>query len=530
MAIIRIKRTTGSNLPTGLTFGELAFIGASGGATANRLYIAGPQGACVWIGAEILNQPTFWSGITAATTIPTVSAVESRVVAGGGLTFSSDLSVNIAIGKFFGKYTRGDTIPAQGQTVKWVIENALSETISPTVPSLTFTSPNNSVAYGQTSGTITVNVGYTIQTVGAIAAGTTLEYRYGSGSWILLSNALKNTSTTYSQSYSASFNRLTDSGADGRWGSNTITYRYTVHDTAGASASNTGTITPSTIANPSVDNWSIAANSLRTGVLGATSGTETNQYREKGNTFSTISFRVNRANSYIALTSWVLEASQFFNGSFSAYVGVTNGSIPSGNTTTISGITYTPSVSGASLDQLRFRVRINDENYDGAGSGPGTTFENAATSDVYFNYMVFYGATATVPSSASDFRGLCSGLISGNPTVNFGSGANIGTQPSGVGIHNPFVGLPGNGTSNKVFIVALPDGITLTGVLDSGDSFNDQLAAFNFGGSPNTSFTQIPDRSGTNKNYNVYIMSNAQAYNDNRYHIISRDASNVSQP
>lgn len=79
MAIIRIKRTTGTSLPTGLTFGELAFIGSTGGATANRLYIAGPQGVCVWIGAEILQAPTFWSGDTADTTIPTVGAVENRI-------------------------------------------------------------------------------------------------------------------------------------------------------------------------------------------------------------------------------------------------------------------------------------------------------------------------------------------------------------------------------------------------------------------------------------------------------------------
>jgi hypothetical protein len=79
MAIIRIKRTTGNLLPEGLTFGELAFVGASGGYTANRLYIAGPQGTCIWVGAQILNQPTYWSGATAETTIPTVSAVESRI-------------------------------------------------------------------------------------------------------------------------------------------------------------------------------------------------------------------------------------------------------------------------------------------------------------------------------------------------------------------------------------------------------------------------------------------------------------------
>lgn len=81
MAIIRIKRTTGFSTPQGLTFGELAFVqgNGSGGKTANRLYIANNAGVCVWIGAEILDQPTFWSGTTAESTLPTVSAVEGRI-------------------------------------------------------------------------------------------------------------------------------------------------------------------------------------------------------------------------------------------------------------------------------------------------------------------------------------------------------------------------------------------------------------------------------------------------------------------
>ena len=78
MAIIRIKRTTTSTLPTGLTFGELAFVQGTG-LTANRLYIADNTGVCVWIGAQILDAPEYWSGITAQTTIPTVSAVETRI-------------------------------------------------------------------------------------------------------------------------------------------------------------------------------------------------------------------------------------------------------------------------------------------------------------------------------------------------------------------------------------------------------------------------------------------------------------------
>jgi hypothetical protein len=516
-----------------LTFGELAFIGATGGATANRLYIAGAQGVCVWIGAQILNQPTFWSGLTAQTTIPTVSAVRDALIAGfgsgGEMTFGSDLSVRIAANKFFGKYTRGDTIPAQGQTVKWVIENALTETISPTVPAISFNAPNNTVSAGQTSGTINLNVSYTIQTIGAVAAGSTLEFRYGAGSWIFLTGSLNNASTSYSNSYSASFNRLTDSGADGRWGSAALTYRYTVHDSAGASASNTGTITPSTVANPSVSAWSVNANSLRTGLLGATNGTETHTYREKGNTFCTIGYTITRGNTFIPLTSYVTQARQFFNGAWGAWTNIGSANAISGNPLNLapSGITFTPSVTGASLDQLQFRVAINDDYYDGAGSGPGTTYDAGTGADVYFNYMVFYGTTASVPSVSSDFRGLCSGLISGNSTTNPGSGVNIGANS----LSQTWAGLPGT-PGGKVFIIAVPDGVTIQSVLDSGDSFNDQFpVAFNFGGAPNTTFTTIPDRNGNAKNYNVYIMSNAVDYNNSsRYHIITRTNAAVTTP
>ena len=94
MAIIRIKRTTTNNLPTGLTFGELAFIGASGGATAYRLYIADNAGVCVWIGAQILNAPTFWSGATAQTTIPTVEAVDTRI-SGSAVTSYNGLTGSV---------------------------------------------------------------------------------------------------------------------------------------------------------------------------------------------------------------------------------------------------------------------------------------------------------------------------------------------------------------------------------------------------------------------------------------------------
>lgn len=126
MAIIRIKRTTGNTVPSGLTFGEMAFIGATGGATASRLYIAGPQGVCVWIGAEILNSPTFWIGATAETTLPTVSAVEGRITT--RLSSGAVTSFNGQTGAVQGVSAMGATSASSWQKLSVSFTNAYSST------------------------------------------------------------------------------------------------------------------------------------------------------------------------------------------------------------------------------------------------------------------------------------------------------------------------------------------------------------------------------------------------------------------
>lgn len=512
MAIIRIKRSTGTVLPSGLTFGELAFVQGTG-ATANRLYIANSSGGTAWVGAEILNSPTYWNGVTAETTLATISAIEDRIVAGGGFTFSTDVAVNISAGKYFGKYTRGDTIAATGKTVKEVVEMALNEVIAPTM-SIT---PTGTVVFGQTSGSLSIGVGYTIKTAGASAAGSTLEFMYnGAGSWTTLSTSLKDDTKGTDQAYSTSYthntwNRSIDVGSGGTYGTTPFNYRYTVHDTFGASASVTGTITPSGLVSPSVSFAAgITAPTLRTGSFGAPSGTETNTFREKGNTFTTVNFVVSRANSFIPLTNYVLQAQELVNNSFGGWTTVKSEAI-SGNPTSVTrGLTYSPSASGASLDQMQFRVRVNDQYYNTLG----LTLDSA-TQTVYFDYMIFFGATTNVPTTSSDIRGLSSGIIAGSPAV-FGSGGG------GTSITNPFTGLVG-GANNK-FIVALPDSVTPTTIVDSNTNA-DVSPAFVLSGT----LTAVNDRNGSPKNYNVYIMNNTNPYNDNRTHTVTRTGS-VSQP
>lgn len=65
MARIKIKRsTTDQSTPSGLTFGELAYLPGGTGNTADRLFIGDNDAASVWIGAEIENSPGNWTNST----------------------------------------------------------------------------------------------------------------------------------------------------------------------------------------------------------------------------------------------------------------------------------------------------------------------------------------------------------------------------------------------------------------------------------------------------------------------------------
>jgi hypothetical protein len=480
------------------------------------LYIATSLGGTAWVGAEILNSPTYWSGSTASTTLATVSAIENRIVAGGGVTFASDITVNISAGKYFGKYTRGDIIPATGKTVKEVVELSLSEVITPTI---SLTTVGQSVTFGQTSGSLSITVGYTIKTAGASAAGSTLEFRYGSGTWTTLSSALKDDTKGTDAAYSSVFahntwNRSADAESGGGYATTAFNYRYTVHDTFGASAAATGQINPanSTSQLPSVTFSGITAPTLRTGVFGAPSGTETAAFREKGNTFTTVTFVVNRRNQYVPLTNYVLQAQELVNNSFGGGWTTIKSEAISGNPGTVTrGLTYSPSASGASLDQMQFRVRVNDQYNNTVG-----TTTDSATQTVYFDYMVFFGATTNVPTTSADIRGLSSGIVAGNPAV-FGSGGG------GTSISNPFSGLLAGAVNNK-YIVAFPDSVTPTTIVDSA-TVGDVSGVFFLSGT----LTAVNDRNGSPKNYNVYIMDNTSPYNDSRTHSVTRTGS-VSQP
>jgi hypothetical protein len=484
MAIIRIKRTTGNSLPTGLTFGEMAFVQGSG-ATANRLYIANNAGVCVWVGAQILNSPSFWSGLTAQTTIPTVQAVETRIIAGGGVTFASDLNVNIDVGKFFGKYKKGDVIPATGLTVKQVIEDALNETIIPGAEITISSSGNlesNTVPYGITSGiTYTLTPRYQIKTVGAVGAGATFEWRRtGDAGWTAYSGTIVNGAETVGVTRDSStvFNGVT-LNAGGTLDSRAFEYRFTVRDSAGATGQASRTINFQSYGSPT---------SSITAVSPLLLTAETNSVREKGNTYSTITGTISRQRTFVPLLQWKLQYSEDTGSTWFD----TNTPSPGFQTATSQSTININTFHTASVtaNRIWYRVLVIDGQQQSAVT-PGNQ------PNIDFRYRIFYGATASAPTTSTQIRGL--------PGVCMASG-----------YPNPFILNTGNVFQN--FVVALPQsasGISLSGAVDLDASNQDLLTDYR----QNLSTISVTDRNGFNaQNYTVYRLTLSTPYSDKPNH------------
>jgi hypothetical protein len=498
MAIIRIKRTTGSNLPTGLTFGELAFIGATGGATASRLYIAGPQGVCVWIGAEILNSPTFWQGVTAETTVPTVQAVRDFVVGFGGGTFTSDVTLNLSGSKSFGKYTNGQVLPAAGRTPIQVILDALVESIVPGVtvrglsgfgdPTITY----GTIPFGATAVRIGITWGYQINTPGATAQGATLEFKRGAGAFSTISGSYWDTVAPFWTQSSGGYtlNSYLHSFTQTQYDTSAITYRYSVHDSGGAGLSYSEfTITPSAYITPT--------NTITPSAYFTNGGSDTATNRERGNTGTTLSGTITSSNNtnFINITAYLVQYQINGGNWYNQLNNVLNDATyttlatPAGATTV--SLAVKPTVSP--IDSMAFRVYVKDTfNTSGVLSTTPST--------VQFYKRLFYGATSDIPTTAAQVRQLPS----------FTKLSNNGTS------HQTGQFTFATGTVYNKFVIALPVGLTLNGPAYAGAGTqgvkNLTTPETLFGNSDpgldkfvlSTGITLADDFSGTDINYNIY--------------------------
>ena len=272
---------------------------------------------------------------------------------------------------------------------------------------------------------------------------------------------------------------LTDSAFNGL----TFHYRYTVRDTAGATAEATKDIKPTAYVAPSIAI-----------ILGGATLTspESALSREKGNVGSTMSATITRNSQYVSITSWQWQYQE--NGA-GAYTNIgTTGPGTSNPIPVSTGVTAHSTAIG--ITSAVYRLKVTDTYQDSISSSV-----TANSSQInYLNY-IFYGPTGSAPTTSSNVRSL--------PNRQFTTT-----------LANPFEFL--TGTVHKDFTVALPSPRTVTALTDIESSNASILGGLGYNLS--AGLTGIQDFAGITTAYNVYIFSPAVAYTDAAHtHLVTRN-------
>jgi hypothetical protein len=311
-----------------------------------------------------------------------------------------------------------------------------------------------------------LNFSHTINSLGAVVAGATLEWQRGAGGYTFLSG-----STAASGSY-------THTMTDTAFNSTAFNYRYTVRDSVGATAQATRTITPTAYSAPT---RSITLTGINT------SSPETSTTREKGNVASNIGATITRNSPNVAITGWQWQYRE--NGG--SYIDIGSFNTVAGNPSSVSTGTTAHSTANT-VTSANYRLKVTDAYQDSLG----VTLTQDSSTISYLNY-IFYGPTAGVPSSSAQVRSL--------PNKAFSTT-----------LSNPFN--LNTGTVYKDFTVAMPAALSITQVLDL-DALNANLTSQYI---LSTGLTGILDYAGITTNYDVYTMSQAVPYGTDHRHQVTR--------
>ena len=366
-------------------------------------------------------------------------------------TFTENLTVSLPLNKTFGRYSNGDVIAAAGKNVADVIRMSLVE---PITPDATLTS-STTILFNQTNISNVLTFSHWISSLNAtIASGVFETKRNNETTWSLLSTS------------NASSGVLAHTLTNTPFNTNAFNYRYTVTDTVGAFRVVTRDISVGAYTQPTIS----------LSVSGSVTSPETNSSREKGNVSSIISGTINRQSAFVTLINYQLQY-RVNTGSWvnvGSVVPVTDGA-----TAAIVSTLHSPT-GDVGADSLSYRVLITD-SYN--------TTTAAATQTVNFNYLIFYGPTASTPTNSAQVRTL--------PTKSF---TNVLTNPFNLV----------TGETLKIFVVALPTAVaahdTITQVLDL-DALNSPVTT-NYINTP----ISVLDAGGISSTYNVYAMTNAIPY------------------
>jgi hypothetical protein len=282
---------------------------------------------------------------------------------GSGFVFDADLIAAFASGKSFGRYLPGQTIPAVGKTAVDVIKQAMVEPLAPTVGLTT----NATIQFNQTGITNGLTASYTINTLSASVSTALLEWKR--------SNEVSYTSLTGSTANPLYFlHTLTDTN----YNTNGFNYRYTVTDSAGATAVAQLTVTPVAYSAPTATFAITAATS---------SSPETATLRVLGNTSSNISATITRNSSLVPILHYQWQyrnetgAYQNIGGTFAA-----PGTNPFNTGTTSHAF-------GTTATSANYRLAIVD----------GFTATNRDSSTINLRHLIYWGKSATAsPTSIND--------------------------------------------------------------------------------------------------------------------------------
>lgn len=409
---------------------------------------------------------TSLNGLTGAITLSAgdnvaITVSGNTLIFSSSDTFDSDITASIAPDKSFGKYSYGDRVPAAGKTAVEVIRDSLIDTVSP----LLTLSSASTVSFNQTAISNVLNMTHTIRTIGATGATGTLEFRRNNtGAWTVLASNLYNPSGSF---FSGSY---THGMTDTAFNTQPFNYRYTVFDSRGASGTTAFDISPIAYANPT-GTLTQSAVVNRGGIL------ESTTEREKGNVSSNLVGSGTRTNTYVPLTTWIIE---FRENNAGNWLRLTSGSAAGGNSFSIPSFSHTPSNS---LSNIQYRLRISDTFRDSSSTAHTVDTEPLVT----FRNLIWFGPTAAPPTTSNDIRS--GGLSAFNP---------------GIIARNPLSLY--TGTTYQDFVVAFPAPSTIVSAIDTINSQQDLKPFFLTANSAIgwSGLFSVNDYAGNSTSYNVY--------------------------
>ena len=366
-----------------------------------------------------------------------------------GSLIGQDFLVNLATGKYFGRYNAGQTIPSTGWTLDYFIFDVLNEGMAPIV-TLNIDLPE-SISYGETSLAFQLSYNYEIKNY--LPDGTPATFSLGVLEWSTNQSEWNQLfSTQIPKEQLDEFSNpakpfIWNYTQDDQFYEGLYYFRYTVTDTSGATGYGYDSIDVTDYIAPTVT-INVSAQGIISDVRG-----ESNLLRELGNVASNVSGNATRTSVNIDLQTWILA---FRPNGTSKYTPIGSGSFPSaagGNTSTITHnvdepVGFEAPVTATSLTYIH---RATDEI---------AVQTSSPTITVNFQPLVYFGPVNNEDwlSGVSDITRV--DLFSFATTLNGGTngaGASqnyrLKLESQGI-IDNKITFFTGN--TARIFIVAVP--------------------------------------------------------------------------